>query len=30
MAERLEPQYAELVVNLVEKLTGVVCADKKM
>lgn len=29
MAERLEPQYAELVVNLVEKLTGVVCADKK-
>lgn len=29
MAESLEPQYAELVVNLVEKLTGVVCSDKK-
>lgn len=29
MAENLEPRYAELVAGLVEKLTGVVCEDKK-
>ena len=29
MAESLEPRYAELVAGLVEKLTGVVCKDKK-
>lgn len=29
MAQSLEPRYAELVAGLVEKLTGVVCEDKK-
>lgn len=29
MAESLEPRYAELVAGLVEKLTGVVCKDRK-
>ena len=29
MAESLEPKYAELVMKLVEKLTGIVCTDKK-
>lgn len=29
MAESLEPRYAEIVAGLVEKLTGVVCQDKK-
>lgn len=28
-AESLEPRYAEIVAGLVEKLTGVVCKDKK-
>lgn len=29
MAESLEPGYAEIVAGLVEKLTGVICRDKK-
>lgn len=29
MADNLEPAYAEIVAGLVEKLTGVICSDKK-
>lgn len=29
MAKSLEPKYADIVAGLVEKITGVVCRDKK-